>query len=77
MVTLLLEIHNQRKINMERSSRARRKSLIALFLSNILTKRILNRKKKHSYSNKEDEMHRRAAAGRDGWDEYWFPHETF
>ena len=53
---------------MKRSSPARRKSLIALFLSNILTKRILNRKKKYSYSNKEDELHRRAAAGRDGWD---------
>ena len=37
----------------------------------------VNRKKKYSYSNKEDELHRRAAAGRDGWDEDWFPHETF
>lgn len=62
---------------MQWTSPARRKSLIALFLANILIKRILNRKKKYSYSNKEDEMHRRAAAGRDGWDEGWFPHETF
>jgi hypothetical protein len=77
MVALLLEIYNQRKINMQRSSPTRRKSLIALFLSNILTKRILNRKKKYPYYNKEDEMHIRAAAGRDGWDEDWFPHETF
>jgi hypothetical protein len=61
---------------MKRSSSARRKSLIALFLSNVLTKRILNRKKKYPYSNKEDDMHRRAAAGRDGWDEDWWPHET-
>ena len=61
---------------MQRSSPARRKSLIALFLSNILTKRILNKKRKYPYSNKEDEMHRRAAAGRDGWDELWWPHET-
>ena len=61
---------------MQRSSPARRKLLIALFLSNILTKRILNKKRKYPYSNKEDEMHRRAAAGRDGWDELWWPHET-
>jgi hypothetical protein len=62
---------------MHRSSPARRKSLIALFLSNILTKRILNKKRKYPYSNKEDDdMHRRAAAGRDGWDELWWPHET-
>jgi hypothetical protein len=61
---------------MQRSSPTRRKSLIALFLSNILTKRILNKRKKYTYSNKEDELHRRAAAGRDGWDELWWPHET-
>jgi len=61
---------------MERSPAARRKSLIALFLSNVLNKRILNKRKKYPYSNKEDDMHRRAAAGRDGWDEDWWPHET-
>jgi hypothetical protein len=62
---------------MKNQSSARRKSLLALFLSNIVTKRILNKRKKYTYSNKEDEMHQRAAAGRDGWDELWFPHETF
>jgi hypothetical protein len=63
---------------MKNNSSGRRKSLLALFLSNnIVTKRILNKRKKYTYSNKEDELHRRAAAGRDGWDELWFPHETF
>lgn len=68
---------------MERSSPARRKSLIALFLSNVFTKRILNKNKKHHlykrdvFSNWEKDAHQRAAAGRDGWDEDWFPHETF
>ena len=69
---------------MERSSPARRKSLIALFLSNVFTKRILNRRKKYHNYNKKDifpnwetDAHQRAAAGRDGWDEDWFPHETF
>jgi hypothetical protein len=69
---------------MERPSPARRKSLIALFLSNVLTKRILNKRKKYHNHNKKDifpnwenDAHQKAAAGRDGWDEYWFPHETF
>jgi hypothetical protein len=69
---------------MERSPTARRKSLIALFLSNVLNKRILNKRKKYHNHNKkdifsswDDDAHRRAAAGRDGWDEDWFPHETF
>jgi hypothetical protein len=69
---------------MEQSSAARRKSLISLFLANILSKPILNRKKRHlKYNKKEDnflnweeDAHRRAAAGRDAWDEDWFPHET-
>jgi hypothetical protein len=69
---------------MEQSSAARRKSLVALFLANILAKPILNKKKKYPKYNKVDnfpnwgeDTHKRAAAGRDGWDEDWFPHETF
>ena len=33
-------------------------------------------KKEDNFLNWEDDAHRRAAAGRDGWDEDWFPHET-
>ncbi len=68
---------------MGRRSPNSRKSLVALFIANILTKSIFNRKKKYPNYNKvdtflnwEEDAHKRAAAGRDGWDEDWYPHET-
>lgn len=32
--------------------------------------------KADDFLNWEDDTHQRAAAGRDGWDEEWFPNET-
>lgn len=57
-------------------------SLTALILVIIWAKPIFNRKKRNqnyiedSFLNWDEDTHQRAAAGRDGWDEDWYPHET-
>lgn len=56
--------------------------LIALIVSLLWIKGIDSMKKKHPNYKGEDflnwgnDEHQRAAAGRDGWDEEWYPHET-
>lgn len=52
---------------------------IALFiaiLSFYLIKKSTSNTKRNDFLNWGSDEHQRAAAGRDGWDEEWYPHET-